>query len=208
MFELRRNLFTRKVVEAIAPNIKNISDINPLDSIMIKIFILAYTIKTNHKLKYVNHNKICLYEICILAAYYVRWIYYSKNNLNFLKREEFDNEMISYLISGFDMFFKCPQIRENIEISTSRFEFFDEVLEKYIDNNNKNDFICVFEEFKIIIKGEIINKELLPFSANSPLYLLATFDENIKCEIECKEILQMISSHIFDDDILRLINDK
>lgn len=207
MFDFKRKLFTRKVINTIAPNIKNISDIEPLDSIMIKIFLLAYTIKTNSKLKYVNRNKICLYEICIFTACYVRWLYYHKKYIPYIQREKFDEELIANLISGFDMFFECTEIRKNLDISISRLEYYGEVLEEYIDSNDKNDFICIFDEFKIIIKGEIIKNRLIPFQSNSPLYMLATLEENAKCEIECREVLQLISSHIFDEDISRLISD-
>ncbi|MBE6749563.1 MAG: hypothetical protein E7560_00165 [Ruminococcaceae bacterium] len=85
-------------------------------------------------------------------------------------------------------------------------EYYDEVLERYIENTDKNDFVCIFEEFKTIIKADLINNKLIPFQSNSPTYLLPTLTENVMCEIECQAVMDSITSHTFDEEVLKLIN--
>ncbi|MBO5019253.1 MAG: hypothetical protein J6D52_01175, partial [Clostridia bacterium] len=160
---------------------------------------IIYDLKNNKKFKYLNKNNICLYDTCLFILYVIRWIYFNKKKLSSTQKEEFDSELLSNAISGYEYFFKCPQIR-NINTNLSRLEFYDEVMENYYDKKNKYDIIAAFNEFTIIIKSDIINKSFNEFNFESPLYVLGSINRDMLCELEAKYALQ-IALDSFNDEI-------
>lgn len=160
-----------------------------LDEIIAKILLIAYTLKINGCFKFINKNKICLYDCCLFIAFIVRKIYFNKSYISVTKRQEFDDELLVKLIVGFDFFFKCPQIT-SANINISRFDFYDEVMDNHCYESDKISFEAGFDVFKNIIKNDIINRKFEIINSNSPLYLLNSFENNTLCELESKYALE------------------
>ena len=201
MRKIRFMLFTKRVSNVVAGG-RPLDHLSPMDSILIKLFTIIYDLKSNKKFKYLNKNKICLYDTCLFIAYVIRWIYFSQNHLSQTQKEKFDNELLSNIITGFEHFFKCPQIT-NIATNLSRLEFYDEVTENYYVKNDKNDIFAAFNEFAIIIKSDIINKTFNEFNSNSPLYVLNSIEADKLCELESKYALE-IALNSFGTEIKKL----
>lgn len=193
--------FTRKLIKIYFPN-SDIESIDPIDQITVKLISMCRSLLKNKKFKHINNNKIVLYDCALFITYVVRQIALQKKFLAYEQLKKLDCELNSSLISGFEMFFRCSEIR-NIETTVSRFDFYDEIF----DENNE-DFTSaitsVYNEFIIIVKFDIINKRFLEFGDSSPLYLLATLEDNLKCENECKYILNFALQN-FQTEIQRFI---
>lgn len=201
MRKVKLHLFYKKLFKIILEG-KPDNNLSPLDFIIIKLLTTVYDIKTNKNFKYLNKNKICLYDTCFFMAYVVRWLHFNTKYLSFSEKETFDKNLLSYLISTFEIVFKCPEIVD-LNTNFSRLDFYDKIMEDYYLKTNKNDIIAAFNEFTAIVKSDIINKKFVEFNSSSPLYVLNTVEADALCEQEAHYVLN-ISFNAFRDEIMVL----
>ena len=195
-------LFLRKLVKHYY-SFSNSEKLDAYYSIYMKILSNAYLIKSSKKFfKFLAKNPIALYDSCLFILYVVRCQIFKSISLDIKTKNEIDKKLILELINSFELFFKCTEIRSN-SINFSRFEFYDEAVEKY-KSLGQEDIVTAFDEFKILIKSDIINKSFREFSLSSPLYILNTFDETLQCDFECKQILKFAINE-FDEEIENFI---
>ncbi|MBQ8204175.1 MAG: hypothetical protein IJZ75_07870 [Clostridia bacterium] len=162
---------------------------SPLDEIITKILLIAYTLKINKSYKYLNKNKISLYDTSLFIAFVVRSIYFNKSYISITKRQEFDDELLSNLITGFNHFFKCSPIT-NAGVNLSRFDFYDEIMDNYLFEPKGNAFSAILDVFTNIIKSDIANKNFQVVDSNSPLYMLNSLENNTICKLEAEYALE------------------
>lgn len=193
--------FFKKVSKIMTP--QEIKNPTPIDSILLKIFACAYTIKKDKRFKYINKNNICLYDTCLFIAFVVRWLYFSQRFLTIKQKDEFDSDIITRLAVGFSIMFNCPEIK-NAKINISRFSYYSETTEEYYHANDKNDIIAAFDEYKIILKSDIIANTFKEFTSSSPLCVLKTLEENFMCEQEALYVLQT-ATESFNKEIYTLL---
>lgn len=202
MFGLGKVFFINRVRKAIAPG-KKLEEIPPLDYIIIKVLIIAYTLRKNKEFHYLNYNKISLYDTCLFISYVIRLFYFNQHFINFENKQNFDDELLAYLSCGFEKFFKCPAVT-NTDVNISRFEYYDTILEEYEENNDKKDIMAVFNEFQLIIKCDIIENRFIEFTKKSPLYTLNSLEKNMMCDLETKYALEVATEN-FKKEISSLV---
>ena len=179
------NRTVKKAINFIAPGGKPESEIEFWDVILIKMLGCAATLQSNKTLKYLNANKICIFDFCLFVAFFIRREFISQKPS--LKYKDID--FYTKLMDGFSNIFKCKEICDK-SITCSRVDFYNRI---YDENGDSG----IFEEFQIIIKCDIVKKQFITFNEKSPLYMLSGFD-NFQCDEETKLALKYIEMLISD----------